>query len=211
MVDFSHAIVWALAVQGCVSLIITSWECCPCLYDPRWLTATITPFQPVGKAKGRGKAHPYYFNVQSGSGTYISSSFTGQNLVTWLYWAEKCSYYSGWPENRVSINTEEGETVRGGGILMASATLWCVRGQMYERPWPFVYSKCKCTEKRGLFRLGSGFGPCGGEVQWMGNQKIRVPMLSIGPLSLIQLRQCKSCREDKKIVEEKFGQRKQCW
>lgn len=51
----------------------------------------------------------------------------------------------------------------------------------------------------------------GGEVQWIGNGKIKLPVLGIGSMSLIQLRQYKRYRMIKRQGRKHFGQREQCW
>lgn len=61
---------------------------------------------------------------------------------------------------------------------------------MYEGPYKVPHVP---REKR-FVQVGDWEGLCGGEVQWMGNGEIKLPMLGSSLISLIQSRQCKSDR-----------------
>lgn len=74
---------------------------------------------------------------------------------------------------------------------------------MKNRGHPSIQSATMHREEI-FIQVGDWGRLCGGEVQWIGNGKIKLPVLGIGSMSLIQLRQCKSYRTIKRQGMEAF-------
>lgn len=98
----------------------------------------------------------------------------------------------------------EGE--HGRGQLAPSATLSVCDSRegrrMKDHPLIHFETCRKCTEKTGRY---------GGEFQWVGNGEIKEPVQVVSFISLVQWKQCSSCRSRiKKLGRKHFRQQEQC-
>lgn len=135
----------------------------------------------------------------------LTSAWPG--LSTWLYWAarkagkrviilgdRKIEFLLIWRKKNITR-----------GLLVTSATLsvMCEKAGVWKAVATHPYKVAQVHEKSGLY---------GGEAERMENGKTKVPVLGIGSTSLIQLRQCRSCkRRLKRWGREHFRQREQRW
>lgn len=153
-----------------------SLECC--LYDPKCSLPPCPHSSHWTNNRVRGKYTFFKGTVCKWHIDLFSSYPAVQNVLTWLHWtageAGKCGYYSGWLESRVLINVEGKPN---GTQPIASATLSmsafvCMPMTTYPYKEPH-----RCTKMRDFFWLGNWARLYVDEVQWLGNGKVKVPIL----------------------------------